>query len=250
MILAIISDIHGNAPALDAVLGDLPSVDVLVCCGDAVGYYADAAEVVDRLRALRVAMVRGNHELMVCGLKPVLPERAAAYRTEWTRQALSAEQLRWLRALPATLDVNRDGLSIRVRHASPWDEDTRLLPDSPALGRVDLAPDQWLVVGHTHYPMLVPRGAGWLANAGSVGQPRDWNPGAAYALLDTQTGEWEQRRVAYDHGAYQRRLEALGWESATVALLGRVAGFGVRNSGLGTSGTGPSPESRTPSPAL
>ncbi len=222
MILAVISDIHGNAPALEAVLADLPSVDTLVCCGDAVGYYPDAAEVLDRLRALRVALVRGNHELMVCGLKPVPPERAAVYRTEWTRQALSPEQLRWLRALPPTLEINREGLSIRIRHASPWDEDTYLYPDSPALRTIRLPTDHWVVLGHTHYPMQLRCGGGWLANPGSVGQPRDWNPRAAYAVLDTATGQWRQRRVEYDHPAYQRRLDALGWEPQSVALLGRT----------------------------
>lgn len=221
MIIAVLSDIHGNAPALEAVLADLPSVDAVVSCGDAVGYYPDAPAVVDRLRSLRVAMVRGNHELMVCGLKPVPPERAAAYRAEWTRAALSPRQLRWLRTLPATLEFERDGLSICIRHASPWDEETYLYPDSPALKEIDLPANHCLLLGHTHYPMQVCCGNGWLANPGSVGQPRDWNPQAAYALLDTATGRWEQRRVSYDHGAYQHRLEALGWEPRTVALLGR-----------------------------
>jgi diadenosine tetraphosphatase ApaH/serine/threonine PP2A family protein phosphatase len=64
-------------------------------------------------------------------------------------------------------------------------------------------------------------GAGIVANPGSVGQPRDRDPRAAWALLDTATGRWEQRRVAYDHGAYQRRLEALGLDPLAIALLGR-----------------------------
>jgi hypothetical protein len=73
MVAAVISDVHGNLPALEAVLADLGSVDTLVCCGDLVGYYPDVAEVVDRVRALGALVVRGNHELMALGARPSGP---------------------------------------------------------------------------------------------------------------------------------------------------------------------------------
>lgn len=224
MIVAVLADIHGNGPALRAVLDHLPSVDLIVCAGDAVGYYPDAAEVVDRLRALAVPMVRGNHELMVCGRRDIPPERATAYRSEWTRHALSAEQLRWLDALPPTLEFAWDDLRVRVRHASPWDEETYVYPDSPRLPTIELHASEWLILGHTHYPMLARGTQGWVANPGSVGQPRDWNPRAAYALLDTARGEWRQVRVDYDVAAYQRRLESLSWDAQPIAVLSRVRG--------------------------
>jgi predicted phosphodiesterase len=222
MILAVISDIHGNLPALEAVLADMGSVDALVCCGDLVGYYPDVAEVVERLRGLGVLAVRGNHELMATGALPVPPERAGYYRIDWTRSALSPEQLAWIGALPPALELHRDGLAIAVRHASPWDEETYLYPDSPALAGVALPEDRWLLLGHTHYPMQVAAGRGVVVNPGSVGQPRDWNPKAAYGVLDTSSRRWEQRRVGYDHRAYQRRLAGMGFDPRTVALLGRV----------------------------
>jgi putative phosphoesterase len=229
LIVAVLSDIHGNLPALEAVLADLGSADAVIGCGDFVGYYPDAAEVVDRLRDLRIHAVRGNHELMATGLVPVPAERAGYYRIDWVRRVLSEEQLAWLSALPPALELAWDGLAVGVRHASPWDEATYLYPDAPALAAIALPADRWLFLGHTHYPMRVRRGAGWVVNPGSVGQPRDWDPRAAYGVLDTRTGRWEQRRVAYDHRAFQRRLEALGWDARTVALLGRERAHAARS---------------------
>jgi predicted phosphodiesterase len=163
----------------------------VICCGDLVGYYPDAAWVVDRVRSLGALTVRGNHELMVTGARPVPPGRAAYYATEDARRSLSAEQLAWLGALPPTAMIEADGLQVDVRHASPWDEETYLYPDSD-LGRVTLAEGRWLLLGHTHYPMRRRAGRGFVANPGSVGQPRDRDPRAAWALLDTAEGRWEQ----------------------------------------------------------
>ncbi|HEX9400927.1 MAG TPA: metallophosphoesterase family protein [Anaeromyxobacter sp.] len=221
MVFAVISDVHGNLPALEAVLADLGSVDALVCCGDLVGYYPDVSEVVERVRALGAHVVRGNHELMATGAREVPPERAGYYRIDWTRRALSRAQLAWLAALPPSLELVRDGVAIEVRHASPWDEETYLHPDSAELARIALPEGRFLLLGHTHYPMRLRAGAGVVANPGSVGQPRDWDPRAAYALLDSATGRWVQRRVAYDHVSFQRRLTALGFDPRSVALLGR-----------------------------
>jgi predicted phosphodiesterase len=220
VILAIVSDLHGNLPALEAVLAEVGTADALVCCGDLVGYYPDAPEVVDRVRGLGARVVRGNHELMVTGAREVPPERAGYYAVAEARRALSREQLAWLAALPPALTLREGGAVVEVRHASPWDEDTYLYPDSD-LGAVDLPEGRWLLLGHTHYPMLRRAGRGLVANPGSVGQPRDWDPRAAWARLDTATGRWEQRRVAYDHRAYQARLTERGVDPRAVALLGR-----------------------------
>lgn len=225
VVLGIVSDLHGNLPALEAVLADLGSVDRVVCCGDLVGYYPDAPEVVDRIRGLGALAVRGNHELMVTGAREVPPERARYYAVAHARRVLSADQLAWLAALPASRSIEADGVAVQVRHASPWDEETYLYPDSD-LGRVALWAGSFLLLGHTHYPMYRRAGGGVVANPGSVGQPRDRDPRAAYAVLDTATGAWEQRRVAYDHRAYQRRLELLGVDPGAIALLGRERAVG------------------------
>ena len=221
MIVAFLSDIHGNAAALRAVISDLPTVDRVVCCGDIVGYYPDPSESIAIVRALGAATVRGNHELMVCGLRTVPDERAASYKAQWTHDVLTADEIEWLKGLPVSLERSWDGLTVTARHASPWDEDTYLYPDSPALDRISLGEGEWIVLGHTHYPMQVRRGLGWVVNPGSIGQPRDWDPRASYALLDTATGTWTTRRVEYDHSTFQVQLEMLGWERQTIHVLGR-----------------------------
>jgi predicted phosphodiesterase len=220
VVLAILSDLHGNLPALEAVLADFGTVDGVVCCGDLVGYYPDAAEVVERVRGLGAITIRGNHELMVTGAREVPADRAGYYGVATTRRALSAAQLAWLAALPSELALTHGGARYEVRHASPWDEDTYLYPDSD-LGAVELPEGCWMLLGHTHYPMLRRAGRGLVANPGSVGQPRDRDPRAAYAILDTAAGRWAQRRVRYDHRAYQARLERLGVDTRAIALLGR-----------------------------
>lgn len=226
VVLAIVSDLHGNLPALEAVLADLGTVDAVVCCGDLVGYYPDAAEVVDRVRGLGALTVRGNHELMVTGAREVPGDRAGYYGVATARAALSREQLGWLAALPSSIAFAHGGVALEVRHASPWDEDTYLYPDSD-LGAVVLPEGSWLLLGHTHYPMLRRAGGGFVANPGSVGQPRDRDPRAAYAILDTAAGRWEQRRVPYEHRRYQARLTALGVDPRAIALLGRERAIGA-----------------------
>lgn len=221
MKIALLSDIHANLAALDAVLADLPSVDAILFAGDAVGYYAHPNEVCERLRAIGARCVRGNHDNYVTGQAEPNAERRAAYATDWTRERLTPENLAWLASLPAELHFAADGVDVTVRHASPWDEETYLYPDSDRLGEVALGVNQVLVLGHTHHPMAVVAGDGLLINPGSVGQPRDWNPDAAYALLTLPSCKVEPRRVAYDVAAVQEELQALDWGQGAIGILSR-----------------------------
>ncbi|MGN6818935.1 MAG: metallophosphoesterase family protein [Sphingomonas sp.] len=221
MKIALLSDIHANLAALDAVLADLPLVDAILFAGDAVGYYAHPNEVCERLRAIGARCVRGNHDNYVTGQAEPNAERRAAYATDWTRERLTPENLAWLASLPAELHFAADGVDVIVRHASPWDEETYLYPDSDRLGEVALGANQVLVLGHTHHPMAVVAGDGLLINPGSVGQPRDWNPDAAYALLTLPSCKVEPRRVAYDVAAVQEELQALDWGQGAIGILSR-----------------------------
>lgn len=222
MKIALLSDIHANLAALDAVIADMPPVDAILFAGDAVGYYAHPNQVCERLRAIGARCVRGNHDNYVTGQAEPNAERRAAYATDWTREQLTAENFEWLASLPAELHLQADGFDVAVRHASPWDEETYLYPDSDRLGDVRLDADQMLVLGHTHHPMTVAAGEGLLINPGSVGQPRDWNPAAAYALLSLPSREVEFRRVAYDVAAVQADLAARGWATGVIEILGRT----------------------------
>jgi predicted phosphodiesterase len=221
--VALLSDLHANLPALQAVVADMGPVDAILCAGDVVGYYPDADDVCALVRDLGARVVRGNHDAYVAGHRPPPAGKDREYRTAWTREALSPDHLRWLRDLPAELDARWDGIEATVRHASPWDEETYLYPSSPDLARIDLRAGQLLLLGHTHRPLSAVAGQGRVVNPGSVGQPRDWNPTASYAVLDTQTGQVDHHRVAWDVHGYQDRLRSLGWDPAVVDILGREA---------------------------
>jgi putative phosphoesterase len=221
--MALMGDIHANLPALDAVLQDLPvTVDKVVCLGDIVGYYPDANEVCDRLRKGNIEAIRGNHDAYVTGALEPKEENRAAYRTDWTRQILLKDHFLWLKSLPTELEFRCDGKKIVVRHASPWDEETYLYPDSDRLPEICLGADEFLVIGHTHRPMERKAGRGMLVNPGSVGQPRDWNPEAGYCLLEPATGRVEFRRVAYDVTGFQEKLKKMDWDPRMTAVLSRV----------------------------
>ena len=222
MKFAVISDLHANLPALTAVRAALPPVDGVICCGDVTGYYCHPNEVCRTVREMNALTIRGNHDACVTGLTDA-GANAEAYRTEWTRGTLHADHLAWLAALPAELDFAADGLTLHVRHASPWDETTYLYPDSPRLHDVVLGPDEWLLCGHTHYPLFrQTAGGGFIANPGAVGQPRDRDPRASWALLDTAARTFEIRRTEYPVAALQAELAALHWPREVIEILSRT----------------------------
>lgn len=223
MRVALISDIHANLTALEAVLGDIPAVDRIVCCGDLVEYYDQPNEVCALVRDRGIACIRGNHDAYVIGALPPKEENRPFYRTDWTREVLAETHLRWLEGLGTEMRLEENGRRLRIRHANPWDEETYLYADAEsALARLQIDRSETLAVGHTHRPLHLAIGEGWLLNPGSVGQPRDWDPRASYAMLDMNTGDVEHRRVSYDVAPVQRRLEAQGWDPQLVSLLSRT----------------------------
>ena len=223
MKVALLADIHANLPALNAILNDMPSVDHIVCLGDVVGYYADPNEVCDILRERQIPTIRGNHDAYVIGALVPNQARVAAYRTVWTQGTLRRENLEWLRTLPTEINFHWGNLQVQIRHATPWDEEGYLYPDSDRLAEIHLGQNQRLALGHTHWPMLRQCGEGFVVNPGSVGQPRDCNPAAAYAILDCNSGAVEFRRISYDVAGLQQRLRSLEWDPATIAILSRTS---------------------------
>ena len=207
MKIVIISDLHGNFPALQAVLQDLPSNDGIICCGDIVGYYPDVNEVCDEVRKLNVQTIRGNHDAYVTKNLTPASDKAEIYKTVWTRKNLSDANFRWLKMLPAQMDFDFNGLLVKVRHANFQEEESYLYPDSQKLKEFTLNENEIVLFGHTHHPMLIKAGAGLIVNPGSVGQPRDYNPQSSYSILDTDNRSIEFRRVNYNVAAYQEKLK-------------------------------------------
>lgn len=210
MKILVLSDIHGNADALRAVLDAAAraGAERILNAGDMVGYYHNPAEVLSLLADWPMDSVRGNHEDMIARAlrdPATLDHCTGRYGHGLARalETLRPEQIDWLLALPVARRVTLGGLSILLAHGTPGDTDAYLYPDaaedhlSMVEQECDPRPDL-LILGHTHYQHIWNRPTLRIVNPGSVGQPRDRRPGAAWALLDTKTGTVDLRREAYD----------------------------------------------------
>jgi predicted phosphodiesterase len=213
----VFGDIHGNLHALQAVLKAYESerIDTYLCTGDLVGYGAFPKECIDLVRDRCAHVVAGNHDFAVCGrLTLEFFNSYAKSAVLWTRQALTAEDLAYLRALPLMMQVDP---AVTLAHATVYDAHTFDYIQTQYDAHLSL---QELgtpcgFVGHSHIPItfaLKNEVVSWtmeptidldtcekvLVNVGSVGQPRDENPMAAYAILDTDEKKIWIKRVAYD----------------------------------------------------
>jgi predicted phosphodiesterase len=226
----ILSDIHANVTALDTVLADAKGRwDAAVCLGDIVGYGPDPNEALDRIRELNCVTIRGNHDKAIAGITEAEDFNPVA-RTAvlWSRDRLTSDNLGYLSNLRQG-PVFVDGFCIV--HGSIRDEDEYLFVPPQAIEELRIAPTVLTFFGHTHrqggfmqrrnglavinfelsdrtliWTLPVEEGGTYLLNPGSIGQPRDGDPRAAYAIADTEKGTVEFWRVAYDIEAVQQRM--------------------------------------------
>jgi len=214
--IAALSDIHGNAVALEAVLADVvrEKPDRVVIAGDLVLNGPDPAAVVDLLRGLvadGAAVVQGNTDVavadfdfaaafpwMIDGVPDAIVDAA-----EWAHEALGGERIEWLRALPAERRVRSDDTLVLICHGSPGSETAGFdqdLDPSVTIERVARSDARVIVCGHTHLPEV--RDLGWkiIVNDGSAGYVFDGDPTASWALVDIDGGEVraEIRRTSFD----------------------------------------------------
>jgi len=209
MRVAVLSDVHSNRVALEAVLADLPDVDALVCAGDVVGYNPWPAECVEAVRDRGIPTVMGNHDRAVATGTAFRFNAMAKAGVEYAAERLSADQRAWLADLP---DERREfGDRVKIVHGHPEDPDHYTRPEE--FGPHLLGDEDVLVMGHTHVQHHEVYDEGVVLNPGSVGQPRDRDPRAAYAILDLEDRSVEERRVAYDVEAVQRAVEEGGLPS-------------------------------------
>ena len=215
MQVGLVSDIHGNKVALDAVVADMPSVDAVVCAGDVVGYNPWPAACLEWVRENDVPTVMGNHDRAVAGGGGFAFNSQAGAGVEYARTHLDEDDLAWLETLPDERSYPADSQGdsrLKIVHGHPDNPDRYTFPQefTPEL----LGDEDVLVLGHTHVQHHEIFDAGIVVNPGSVGQPRDGDPRAAYALLDTAEGTVKERRVEYDIDRVISAVEATGLPAA------------------------------------
>ena len=229
MRVLVISDIHANLVALETVLAHAEAYDAVWCLGDLVGYGPNPNECVERVRALPgLICLVGNHDKAVLGeIDLNVFNLDARLAITWTQRVISARTQAYLRALPE-MDQFED---FTLVHGSPrqpvWEY---ILDRFIAKENFPLITTRWCLVGHTHTPVIYKEispdgdcdeeapdyrrlralnGERLILNPGSVGQPRDNNPQAAYAILDTDQAMWEYRRVLYNVAETQNRMRTV-----------------------------------------
>jgi len=239
----ILSDIHANLTALDAVLDAAKGRwQKAVCLGDLVGYGPDPNDVIDRLRPLASVIIRGNHDKAVSGLAdPNEFNPVARDAVLWTRDHLSPKNRKYLAKLPK--GPKRVG-GFTIVHGALYDEDEYVFSPALALDGLLHAPTPVTFFGHTHMQggftlrgdelgvlyfkpaggnpfsvLTLERGTTYLLNPGSVGQPRDGDPAAAFAIADLPRGLVEFWRVPYDIEAVQKRMERAGLPEPLILRL-------------------------------
>ncbi len=230
MRVLVISDIHANDTAFKAVLADAGAVDQTWCLGDSVGYGPDPNQVLERLRGLpNLRCIFGNHDAAILRrMEMDVFNGDARTSLNWTDSVLTPQNLNFLRSL-SPLDLVDDIATLA--HGSPRDPTWEYVLTSLA-ARLNFAYFQtpYCFVGHSHIQSLfefeetedrilqTPNRVGQalplthrtIANPGSVGQPRDRDPRAAYAIFDSEARNWESRRVEYDVAVVQKRIRDAG----------------------------------------
>jgi len=212
MKVLLVSDVHSNLPALEAVLGKARYDDVLFM-GDAVDYGPFPFEVYSKLKRIKAKRVLGNHDAAAafgldCRSSPRMREAAVRTRERITFQRMPRRALQALGKAEKTLDLAYGDLRVRMLHAAPGDELYRYITKEEA-ATLEVRGADLLLLGHTHVPYEIKDGTRWIANPGSVGMPKDGDPRASYAILDTSTREVRFDRVEYDIEQVVSKLQRL-----------------------------------------
>lgn len=223
MKIGLISDIHSNIYALKNVLRSLEGTDLILCAGDITGYYPFVNEVFEGLERYKVIFIKGNHDAHLCGVKLKDSRPIESQSFEYTKNHISNINLDKLRNAPVQQELSLDGLKLTMFHGSPWDSlEEYIYPDYQDFDRFKKINGDVIILGHTHYPMIKKIGEKLVINPGSCGQPRDYDPRASLAILDTSTKEVRIERVHYDIEKVCQVITKLGFDNKLSEILKRT----------------------------
>ena len=207
MYIALLSDIHANIYALDAVFEDFADkkIDHILVAGDLIGYYYWPKEVVQKLmNDDRVVCISGNHETYLArslsnqnDLKHYKKKYGSGY--QFCKDLLTHGELEWLVNLPQIVNLNIKDMAFTIAHGSLNDQEEYIYPDSSSEVMDNISSNSdFIVLGHTHYPFIKNNITNTIINPGSVGQPRDISRLASYVLINTDNLSISFRRVRFE----------------------------------------------------
>jgi putative phosphoesterase len=216
--VAILSDIHGNAVALEACLSDLAAeggADRIVAAGDLCMDGPRPRRVLKRLKEIGAAVVRGNTDRMIALEDPAQYDEDDRDGIMWQRGALGQDWVAWLGATPRTLAIGDDADGLLVCHATPKSDDEHVWPDAPDAqleAMVEGIVQRTIAFGHLHVPYVRNWRRRAFVNVASAGLPKDGDPRAHYAILSKRSDGWSvrSRRVAFDVDKVERQLRKSG----------------------------------------
>lgn len=200
MLIGLISDVHSNVVALEAVLLEMEALGIekILHAGDIVGYNPYPNETIELFRKRKILSIRGNHERALLTGDTSDFNWYAVCALQWTLNTINRENLGYISKLKDTKAISVDDTEIFLVHGSPNDPDEYVYPEDVEPGLLTMTSSDILVLGHTHIQFKKQFKEGMIINPGSVGQPRDENPASAFAILDTDTKRIELKRIGYD----------------------------------------------------
>ncbi len=225
MLLGIISDVHANKYGLKAVLDALQQhqVDAIICAGDIVGYYPFVNETISLLKENHVSCILGNHDAMLIGALDFSPQQQHQYKSDLTAAVIEPSNLEWVKNLPISLHLELENRRIEIYHGSPWEPLIEYIyPDYAHFELFKEMSTDFVVLGHTHRPLLRHIDNVTVINPGSCGQPRDGLPGASYAILNMTNGALELKRAEYDVSRLVKELQQLEYDDKLIQILLRA----------------------------
>lgn len=225
--LAVIADVHGNLPALDAVIKAVHvEADAWLCAGDIAGHLPMVDEVVDRLRELKAECVSGDHDYALVNNQAKVDSLSATWVLRKQQEYVTKESKSFLAALPDKLELEFDGFRILMMHGGPFD---------PLRQRIDTVNEELLtsfdqdilIIGHRHRPLIHVKERKGVFNPGAVGLPVDGEKRARVMLLDLPSLHVRVREIPYDPSSLYRRMHQLGYDERYFNCLetGRWIGF-------------------------
>ena len=200
MLVAIISDVHSNIIAFQTVLDEIDRLDseIIVCAGDIVGYYPFPNQTLEIFKRRGIISILGNHDKAVIHFNTVGMNKLAAEAARWTSENINAENVDYLKTLKSSRRIGMGPVEAAMFHGSPRDDNEYLYEIDTGPELLEMCGCQCMITGHTHIPFVRRIEEGVMINPGAVGQPRDGDSRASFAILDTKNRGVAIHRLEYD----------------------------------------------------